>query len=172
MRSLHFHLPFGMDHRARAPSIRFRLLPTLRTDDLLIPPISMLQQQLPQHLSHQLPSQQRQLARYLIKTRLRMLFPPLPHLFKHLLRTSHKFRLRFFSFHFAPPLLFSFPTPSLPPFIFAKNLGCIPVSRPFPKGGVPCYTPSNFFIHSSGTALCAGGEPTTPLQPLLKRSHC
>ncbi len=103
MRSLHFHLPFGMYHRARAPSIRFRLLPTLWTDDLLVPPISMLQQQLPQHLSHQLPSQQRQLACYLIKARLRMLFPPLPHLRKHLLRPTHKFRLRLFSFHFAPP---------------------------------------------------------------------
>ena len=126
MRSLHFHLPFGMYHRARAPSIRFRLPPTLWTGDLLVPPISMLQQQLPQHLSHQLPSLKRQLACYLIKVRLRMLFPPLPHLLKHLLCASHKFRLRLFSFHFAPPLLFSVPTPSLPPFSLAKNLGCTP----------------------------------------------
>ena len=103
MRSLHFHLPFGMYHRARAPSIRFRLPPTLWTDYLLVPPISMLQQQLPQHLSHQLPSLKRQLACYLIKARLRMLLPPLPHLLKHRLRTSHKFRLRLFSFHLAPP---------------------------------------------------------------------
>ena len=103
MRSLHFHLPFGMDHRACAPPIRFRLLPTLWTGDLLVPPISMLQQQLPQHLSHQLPPQHRQLACYLIKVRLPMLFPPLPHLLKHLLCASHKFRLRLFSFHFAPP---------------------------------------------------------------------
>ena len=124
MRSLHFHLPFGMYHRARAPSIRFRLPPTLWTDYLLVPPISMLQQQLPQHLSHQLPSLKRQLACYLIKVRLRMLFPPLPHLLKHLLCASHKFRLRLFSFHFAPPLLFSVPTPSLTPFSLAKNLGC------------------------------------------------
>ena len=124
MRSLHFHLSFGMDHRACAPPIRFRLLPTLWTGDLLVPPISMLQQQLPQHLSHQLPPQHRQLACYLIKVRLPMLFPPLPHLLKHLLCASHKFRLRLFSFHFAPPLLFSVPTPSLPPFSLAKNLGC------------------------------------------------
>ena len=103
MRSLHFHLPFGMDHRACAPPIRFRRLPTLWTGDLLVPPISMLQQQLPQHLSHQLPPQHRQLACYLIKVRLPMLFPPLPHLLKHLLCASHKFRLRLFSFHFAPP---------------------------------------------------------------------
>ena len=87
----------------------------------------MLQQQLPQHLSHQLPSQQCQLACYLIKTRLRMLFPPLP----HLLRTPHK--LRFASSRFAssrfislPLLLFSFPTPSLSPFTLAKILGCTP----------------------------------------------
>ena len=126
MRSLHFHLPFGMDHRACAPPIRFRLLPTLWTGDLLVPPISMLQQQLPQHLSHQLPPQHRQLACYLIKVRLPMLFPPLPHLLKHLLCASHKFRLRLFSFHFAPPLLFSVPTPSLTPFSLAKNLGCTP----------------------------------------------
>ena len=104
MRSLHFHLPFGMDHRARASAIRFRLLPTLRTDNLLVPPISMLQQQLPQHLSHQLPPQQRQLACYPIKIRLRMPSPH-PNLLKHLLRTSHKLRLTS-SFHFAPPLLF------------------------------------------------------------------
>ena len=47
MRSLHLHVPFGMDHRARTPPIRFRLLPALWTGYLLVPPIPMLQQQLP-----------------------------------------------------------------------------------------------------------------------------
>ncbi len=107
MGSLHLYLPFSMEYPARAPSIRFRLLPTLRTFHLLVPPISMLQQQLPQHLSHQLPPLLRQLARNLIKTRFRMLFPPIPHRLKHLLRTSHKLRLSLFSFHLIPLFLFS-----------------------------------------------------------------
>ena len=113
MGSLHLYLPFSMEYRARAPSIRSRLLPTLRTFHLLVPPISMLQQHLPQHLSHQLPPLLRQLARNLIKTRFRMLFPPIPHRLKHLLRTTHKLRLRLFSFHLIPLFLFS--TFLLPP---------------------------------------------------------
>ncbi len=113
MGSLHLYLPFSMEYRARAPSIRSRLLPTLRTFHLLVPPISMLQQHLPQHLSHQLPPLLRQLARNLIKTRFGMLFPPIPHRLKHLLRTTHKLRLRLFSFHLIPLFLFS--TFLLPP---------------------------------------------------------
>ena len=113
MGSLHLYLPFSMEYRARAPSIRFRLLPTLRTFHLLVPPISMLQQHLPQHLSHQLPPLLRQLARDLIKTRFRMLFPPIPHRLKHLLRTSHKLRLRLFPIHLASPSLFSFLLPQV-----------------------------------------------------------
>ena len=101
MRSLHLDLPFSMEYRARAPSIRFRLLPTRRTFDLLVSPISMLQQQLPQHLSHQRPPLLRQLARDLIKIRLRMLFPPIPHRLKHRLRSTQKLRLRLFPTHLA-----------------------------------------------------------------------
>ncbi len=126
MGSLHLYLPFSMEYRARAPSIRSRLLPTLRTFHLLVPPISMLQQHLPQHLSHQLPPLLRQLARNLIKTRFGMLFPPIPHRLKHLLRTTHKLRLRLFSFHLIPLFLFS--TFLLPPVYLPsasqKNLGC------------------------------------------------
>ena len=174
MRSLHFHLPFGMYHRACAPPIRFRLLPTLWTGDLLVPPISMLQQQLPQHLSHQLPPQHRQLACYLIKVRLPMLFPPLPHLLKHLLCASYKFRLRLFSFHFAPPLLFSVPTPSLTPFSLAKNLGC---TRQFLRfaGGLwtvlYCACLSCYFFELRLLTVSPANKP--PLAPIRSiRSTC
>ena len=92
-----------MAYRACAPSIRFRRLPTCRTCDLLVPLISMLQQQLPQHLSHQRPPLLRQLARYLIKTRFRMLFPPFPHRLKHLLRSTHKLRLRLLQVYLPSP---------------------------------------------------------------------
>ena len=79
----------------------------------------------PQHLSHQFPPLLRQLARYLIKTRFRVLFTPIPHRLKHLFRTSHELRLRLFPFHLAPPFLFLFsPTATLHLFRLSKNLGC------------------------------------------------
>jgi len=137
MGSLHLYLPFSMEYRARAPSIRFRLLPTLRTFHLLVPPISMLQQHLPQHLSHQLPPLLRQLARDLIKTRFRMLFPPIPHRLKHLLRTTHKLRLRLFSFRLIPLFLFS--TFLLPPVYLpsaSQKIWDAPVNRVHHRFGV------------------------------------
>ena len=128
MRSLHFHLPFGMYHRACAPPIRFRLLPTLWTGDLLVPPISMLQQQLPQHLSHQLPPQHRQLAGLSHQSSPADALPPTPTSPQTSpLRLAQISPSPRFSFHFAPPLLFSVPTPSLTPFSLAKNLGCTPI---------------------------------------------
>ena len=163
MASLHFHFPFGMDHRARPPSIRFRLLSTLWTDYLLVPSISMLQQQ----LSHQLPPQKRHLACYLIEGRLRMLFPPFPHLVKHLLCAAHKFRLRLFSFHFAPPLSFSFPSSSLPPFFLSKNLGCTRSSPRLAQFAHLCYTP---IVVKGGGGKARAGTPPPHAQPPIWQS--
>ena len=177
MRSLHFHLPFGMYHRARAPSIRFRLPPTLWTDYLLVPPISMLQQQLPQHLSHQLPSLKRQLACYLIKARLRMLLPPLPHLLKHRLRTSHKFRLRLFSFHLAPPFALLSSYSKSTSFQPRKKSGMHPRSRNCDGNCAFSAINNTFGIAGSAPAEVAadGGNRITKtvfgMCPWLSRTH-
>ena len=82
---LHFHVRFGMERRARPRLTRLHLLPAVRTDCLLLAAISMLQQQLPWHLTNKLRPWQRRLACHLIKCRLRTLFPPRPNLGKHLL---------------------------------------------------------------------------------------
>ena len=160
MGSLHLYLSFCMEFRARAPSIRFRLLPTRRTFHLLVPPISMLQQHLPQQLSHQLPPLLRQLARDLIKTRFRMLFPLIPHRLKYLLRTSHKLRLRLFPIHLSPPLssLFSYlkSTALLP----LKRSGIHPDLR-----GLACNWTQMGFAGSAG-----GGRRR--LESLRKRRLC
>ena len=55
MASLHFHVRFGMERRARPPPIPLHLLPVVRTGCLRLAPISMLQQQFRWHLTHQLP---------------------------------------------------------------------------------------------------------------------
>ena len=82
---LRFHVRFGMERRARPRLTRLHLLPAVRTDCLLLAAISMLQQQLPWHLIHQLPLSQRRLACHLIQCRLRLPFPQRPNLGKHLL---------------------------------------------------------------------------------------
>ena len=107
MGPLYFHFALGIYHRTRTPPVRLHLLPTLRTVRFLVPPISMLQHEIAQHLAHQLPPRLRHLLRYVVKCRLRMLFPPRPHLLKHLLRPAYKFRLRFFSFHHSTPFSIS-----------------------------------------------------------------
>ena len=55
MASLHSHVRFGMERRARPPPIPLHLLPAVRTDCLRLPPISMLQLKFPWHLAFQLP---------------------------------------------------------------------------------------------------------------------
>ena len=82
---LRFHVRLGMERRARPAPIRLHLLPALWPDCLLLAAISMLQQQLPWHLIHQLPLSQRRLACHLIQCRLRLPFPQRPNLGKHLL---------------------------------------------------------------------------------------
>ena len=118
---LRFHVRFGMERRARPRLTRLHLLPAVRTDCLLLAAISMLQQQLPWHLTNKLRPSQRRLACHLIKCRLRTLFPPRPPLVKHLFGRARMLCLRLIPFHCGPPLLFSFPTPRLPPFILTKH---------------------------------------------------
>ena len=134
-----------MAYRACAPSIRFRRLPTCRTCDLLVPLISMLQQQLPQHLSHQRPPLLRQLARYLIKTRFRMLFPPLPHRLKHLLRSTHKLRLRLLQVYLPSPSQKIWDTPDR-----SRPVGAIQNGGEFPAASVQLHR-----LRARRPALCA-----------------
>ena len=116
MASLRFRNPFGTYHRARPPPIRLHPLAAVRTDWLRPPPISMLQQELPWHLTFQLPPPQRRLACHLIEGRLRMPFPQRPHLGKHLLGPAGIFCLRLFPFDCGPPFALVNPYSSSTPF--------------------------------------------------------
>ena len=117
---LRFHVRFGMERRARPALIRLHLLPALWTDCLLLAAISMLQQQLPWHLIHQLPLSQRRLACHLIQCRLRLPFPQRPNLGKHLLGPRAQILSSALTVSLRAPLLFSTATPRPPPIILTK----------------------------------------------------
>ena len=123
---LHFHVRFGMKRRARPPPIRLHHLPAVRTDCLLVPPISMVQQQLPWYLSFQLPLKRRRLACYLSKGRLRALFPPNAHISSNI-SSAARACLAFASSRFiACPFAILNPYSSSTPFQPHKTMGCTP----------------------------------------------
>ena len=124
MASLHFHVRFGMERRARPPPIRLHLLPVVRTGCLLLPPSPCCNKSSPGSSLGSSPfnSRRRGAALPTISTEVGCgcPSPPRPHLVKHLLGPAHKFCLRLFPFQCAPPWLFSSHSPSLPPFIHTK----------------------------------------------------